>query len=192
MVYVISNGELFIRRLGGEFEAVSSYEKANKFLDKAKAENFFKMVPRVYRNIGYVIKEIEGQQLQNNINLEDYFKPDCMDNIMEDIINIQTFFRRIVKQKEYAEQQLLYAEKEILDILHAAEFYNLNASKGYSLYKSLHEARVKRRKYKDQITIIDSIICGGINDIVNGDITKKIKALDERKYRPRILDELFK
>ena len=44
------------------------------------------------------------------------------------------------------------------DIEHAAEFYNLDASHGYQRYKMLHNARVRRRKYKNAITRIDYIL----------------------------------
>ena len=50
------------------------------------------------------------------------------------------------------------AELEIEDIEHAAEFYNLDASHGYQLYKLLHDARVRRRKCKNAIAWIDFIL----------------------------------
>ena len=114
-----------------------------------------------------------------------------MENIEEKIFEIQNFFRSICRQKEVAEQKITEAEKEIFDIEHAAEFYLMNASQGYNLYKMLHEARIKRRKYKDQLQNIEYIISGGMDGLIIGSTHKRICGMDERQYKPRILDSLF-
>lgn len=124
-------------------------------------------------------------------DLKEYEDENCMDNIEDKILEIQNFLRSICRQKEVAEQKIVEAEKEIFDIEHAAEFYLMNASQGYNLYKMLHEARIKRRKYKDQLQNIEYIISGGMDGLIIGSTHKRICGMDERQYKPRILDSLF-
>lgn len=83
------------------------------------------------------------------------------------------------------------AELEIEDIEHAAEFYNLDASHGYQLYKLLHDARVRRRKCKNAIAWIDFILEQRPERFVENDPSARIAGTRSRDYAPRALPELF-
>lgn len=83
------------------------------------------------------------------------------------------------------------AELEIEDIEHAAEFYNLDASHGYQLYKLLHDARVRRRKCKNAIAWIDFILEQRPERFVENDPSARIVGTRSRDYAPRALPALF-
>ena len=83
------------------------------------------------------------------------------------------------------------AELEIEDIEHAAEFYNLDVSHGYQLYKLLHDARVRRRKCKNAIAWIDFILEQRPERFVENDPSARIVGTRSRDYAPRALPELF-
>lgn len=191
-MFVITNGSGFVCITHDKIKIAKDKISATTFVDKEKAVNFLKNMSRSYKNIGYKVEELYDVEQKQNFDIDDYFNPEVMDCIKEKIKGIQTFFRNIEKQKEFAEIQLDLSEKKILDIQHAAEFYNLNASQGYSLYKMLHDERIKRRKYKDQLLIISFITEGGLNSIFDGTVLKRIEGMDGRAYKPRIIDELFK
>ena len=74
---------------------------------------------------------------------------------------------------------------------HAAEFYNLDASHGYQLYKLLHDARVRRRKCKNAIAWIDFILEQRPERFVENDPSARIVGTRSRDYAPRALPELF-
>lgn len=191
-MYVITNHKIYISQGPNNTATTPAIEKAAIYTTKEKAENAFKNLPKTFRNIGFVVKELEPEE--NNIvqwNYDEYIDEHCLDDIEDKVSSLQYFLRHVYAQKIVAEQQLQEVEKEILDIEHAAEFYNLNAASGYKIYKMLHEARLKRRKYKDQLMIIEIIMDGNIGDISNGITAKRIKGLNNRKYRPRVLEELF-
>ena len=80
---------------------------------------------------------------------------------------------------------------EIVDIEHAAEFYNLNASQGYKLYRLLHDSRVKRRGVKDELQKINFALGSSIGNLDLENLERSILGLDNRKYTPRINKELF-
>ena len=85
-------------------------------------------------------------------------------------------------------------DKEICDIMHYVEFYNLDAAKGYKAYKMLKECRQHRRLIKDErekvATVIEAL--GDFELIENmKKCLKQFRGLENLKYEPRILHELF-
>ena len=78
-----------------------------------------------------------------------------------------------------------------VDIEHAAEFYNLNASQGYKLYKLLHDSRIKRRELKDELEKINLSLGTSIRSANMENLERSIIGLEHRQYTPRINKELF-
>lgn len=99
--------------------------------------------------------------------------------------------RRIQCQRETLVTGQRKAELEIEDIEHAAEFYNLDASHGYQLYKLLHDARVRRRKCKNAIAWIDYILEQALDRFIENDPSPRIAGTRSRDYAPRALPALF-
>ena len=82
-------------------------------------------------------------------------------------------------------------DKELCDILHYIEFCNLNAAQGYKAYKMVKERRILRRKIKDEISILDSILGQKVSQTAKNAIQKTAENMDKRTYEPRVLKELF-
>ena len=83
-------------------------------------------------------------------------------------------------------------DKEILDLEHYIEFGNFNASKGFKAYKMLQERFIKRREIKNSIQKCNIIWNGNVRDFANDKaIGKQVKNMDNKKYKARILKELF-
>lgn len=162
-----------------------------KFKERNKADNFLLNLPKYLQNRGYYVIDAECDTTAPDYVDDTYFDVNCCDDIIADVEKIQTLMRKLSRYKIYASQQHSLVEKEIMDIEHASEFYNLSPLKGYKLYQMLHNARKQRRKYKDNLQIIDYIMSADFTDYVNGNPVDKIKALEIRQYEPRVLTELF-
>ena len=82
-------------------------------------------------------------------------------------------------------------DKKVCDIMHCAEFYELDACKGYKLYRILHETRIERRKVKNELEGIFGILRSvSVKNIESA--TKSFEnAYRDKKYAPRVVDELF-
>lgn len=102
-----------------------------------------------------------------------------------------TFTKELEERKLYLDEQLSKIDLEIVDIEHAAEFYNLNACQGYKLYKLLHDRRVKRREIKDELQKISLILGTSIKSSNIDNLERSILGLNNRIYTPRINKELF-
>ena len=111
-----------------------------------------------------------------------------VDEMME---SLEEDFDLLVKRKKVLELELLEIEREITDIYHAMEFYNLDAVKGYKIYKMMQERLVRRRQNKDETLKIDYILSGGIKGLTNKQTRKHFESLENRQYQPRALKELF-
>lgn len=89
-------------------------------------------------------------------------------------------------RKNKLQKEMSEVDMEIVDLKHYAEFYNLNAYDGYKMYKMLHDTTQRRRKIKNEIAEIDSFR----NYLKN---TKSFHDVlhAEKKYKPRVLKDLF-
>lgn len=77
--------------------------------------------------------------------------------------------------------QLKNVDLELIDLQHYMEFRDLNACEGYKAYKMMHDTRLRRRKIKDKIALVDSM---------KKAILEKEDSLEHRVYAPRILTDI--
>lgn len=96
-----------------------------------------------------------------------------------------------VHRKDKLVDQLSTVDKEICDILHYIEFCNLNAAQGYKAYKMIKERRIRRRSIKNELQVLDIILGKKISETATDEIEKVISGMDNRKYEPRVMRELF-
>lgn len=188
-LYLITNGRNYLGIDNKQqLTTVSTREKAKRFT-KEKAENVLQNLPKTMKNIGYFITPDEESNSIIEIALSE------MENGIYDILTkvqeFESYVQDIGKRRDILTYELSKVDAEIEDILHAAEFYNLNACEGYKLYKMLKERRIKRRQLKDYIEVVGYVECSTGKDFANGLGSKSILGTTTRKYQPRVLNELF-
>lgn len=112
-------------------------------------------------------------------------------DLKDELKEMELKFKQLNKRKEYLSAKNSELDKKIEDIMHCAEFYELDACKGYKLYKILHETRLERRKVKDEVDMLIEVL----SKLSITNIKQSLNAIDnmsrERKYTPRVVDELF-
>lgn len=183
MTYIITNGELFLKRdENNQWITTTIRHEATTCHDIEKAENILVHMPKKYRTYKMSVKKL-GNSSSKNANEEI--------DVREKLRDMQDFILYTEARKEYLIKLLSQEDMKIVDIEHAAEFYKLNASQGYKLYKMLREARMNRRKYKDELEEIESLRKFGFNMLRTDEMIDEIKKLDNRRYNPRVLEELF-
>lgn len=74
------------------------------------------------------------------------------------------------------------------------EFHKFSAGRnGYKLCKKLQEICDRRREAKNKMQIINTIENQSCASVLSGSATKRIeKIVPDKKYTPRVFDELFK
>lgn len=184
-----SNGNKFLCWYGGIHE-VNDASKATKFKTIESCKNACNLLPQQYKDAGYepttddiVANEDEAVKVDDD--------DAAFDGLVDKVKELEKLVARIKRQGNIASLKLSRCDKQIEDVLHAIEFQQLNVVKGYNAYKRLHELRIIRRKYKDQIFIANSILGGVTKHVQEGTLSKQIAGLDGRKYRVRYEHDLF-
>ena len=161
-------------------------------------DNYDDSVKLIYRRANSILKNLDRDILEaHNWKIISTFeaKEDLfcvMDFDVEKFMDsLDADFSLLIKRKKVLDLEYLKIEREITDIYHAMEFYNLDAAKGYNMYRMMHEILIRRRKIKDESLMIDYILTGGIKGLENNTTKQRIEKLNNRHYEPRVLKELF-
>lgn len=100
-------------------------------------------------------------------------------------------YKELTQYGEELRGQLSAVDLEICDIHHYMEFFALDVAKGYKAYRMLKERLERRRHIKDEMAKVNCFLAGSSGDFSSGKVGRQIKGLDNCKYTPRILNELF-
>ena len=186
MNYVITNGTLYIGSKGG----ACKQNEAKIFTTKKAADNFFKSsLSKPLRNLNFKVEESELELPSANINTQ-YFEVD-INALQTDINNLSAKLNVLKGNKDWLLDMESEVDKEISDIMHFIEFYNFSASDGYKLCKALKDLRLRRRKIKNELELINIVNTQSLSNVASGQTNKAIDNLNDKKYTPRVLQELF-
>lgn len=190
MACVLTDGVRFIGKNASNKDViVNSVDDACMYSSDVKATNALNSLPKklkIYKfRVAFVIKENQTKKVAPE---DDGLSFD----IMEKIHSLRVDVEELGNRRLILINKIHNLDLEIVDIEHAAEFYDLNAAQGYKLYRLLHDARCKRRKYKDELEKINYLLNTPLtaDNLLN--VEKSIIGVDSKKYAPRALSELFK
>lgn len=189
LLFIITNGSGYIYYDKNQKMATTNKRELAKRFTKEKAENFMKNLAGTMKNLGYRMEPDDetNQVIEQVISDTD----ESIAEILAQVRNFESYMQDISKRRDTLTYELSKVDAEIEDILHAAEFYNLNACEGYKLYKMLRDARIKRRKLKDYIEVVGYVERATGKDFANNVGSKSILGKGTREYTPRVLSELF-
>lgn len=191
-MYVLYNNKYYLMQNAiKQFIPTTELNEAFQFFDKTKADNALANLPKQMRNLGYFViqisntdKPVDFDQL-TDIELVNY------DSALAQISSFCDLHDQLVARAPWIDHKLTEVENKIQDVLHAIEFNSYNARDGYKIYKLLHDLRLERRKYKDEI-FIRELIDDNIHDADWGKFRSRVKDVKDRQYHVRNLEELFK
>lgn len=189
LLFIITNGSGYIYYDKNQKMTTTNKRELAKRFTKEKAENFMKNLAGTMKNLGYRMEPDDetNQVIEQVISDTD----ESIAEILAQVRNFESYMQDIGKKRDTLIYELSKVDAEIEDILHAAEFYNLNACEGYKLYKMLRSARIKRRKLKDYIEVVGYVERATGKDFANNIGSKSILGKESREYKPRVLKELF-
>lgn len=202
-MYVVTNGEYYIAQVSTGLKPVKTTNDAIQFDNINKANNFMSCMPKTFKNLGYHTEEIVIRKTEipkvPEISHKKILAPDNnainnseIQEIKNKVSDFEKFLETLKTQKQECSHKLEICDKKLLDIMHKAEFYNLNAADGYEIYRQLRDVRRERRAAKDKIIAIDAVFEENKFDgILNQKTINRIAGLENRKYAVRELDEIF-
>ena len=189
MPWIISNGKNYVEITPLNQMITTSYiDQAHAFTNKKTAEKYCSLLPKSMKNLKYKVIFISNPDPINADLQPELLNPEFY---LQHLREFREFIRTLHSQRDVLAMAQRRAELEIEDIEHAAEFYNLDASHGYQLYKLLHDSRVRRRKCKNAIEWIDYILEQDPDRFIENDPSPRIVGTRSRDYAPRALPDLF-
>lgn len=184
MFVIKGKDNTYINNMKG-IKIVHSLSEASKWNTKEKACNV--LVNSCMNSI--VIKHglavVEECEIQKEVKTEKRYVNNFgkVGDAIELILNLEGY-------KNTLTEKIVKVDKEICDLLHAAEFKRFNAYQGYEFYRKVRDARIRRREIKDELKEIEIFIDSV--DKRNLDLLKRrINGLQNRKYKPRVLEKIF-
>ena len=191
-MYVLYNNKYYLmHNTIGQFIPTTELNEAFQFFDKTKAENALANLPKQTRNLGYFVIQISNTDKPvdfdqfTDIELVNY------DSALAQIGSFCDLHDQLVARAPWIDHKLIEVDNKIQDVLHAIEFNSYNARDGYKIYKLLHDLRLERRKYKDEI-FIRELIDDNIHNVDWGKFKSRVKDVKDRRYHVREMEELFK
>lgn len=191
-MYVLYNNKYYLMQNAiKQFVPTTELNEAFQFIDKIKAENALANLPKQTRNLGYFVIQISNTDKPvdfdqfTDIELVNY------DSALAQISSFCDLHDQLVARAPWIDHKLTEVDNKIQDVLHAIEFNSYNARDGYKIYKLLHDLRIERRKYKDEI-FIRELIDDNIHGTDWGKFKSQVKDAKDRQYHVREMEELFK
>lgn len=191
MEYLITNGTYYVGGdKNGSRTLTTNINNACVYSTKVKAENELENAVRSKNGWSLAVNDEWFIKSKKDIEIA---KPIELDfDFHKEIIELQDKVGQLEQRKEYLKYLISKYDREISDIQHCAEFYNLNASQGYKLYKMLHNVTNKRREVKNEFNSICMILSSKITSAEIDNINKSIYGIyNNRQYSNRVFDDLF-
>lgn len=195
--YVITDGTRYIfKNHNDRYVPISNVTLADIFTKKQAEGIFNNSLPKALRKIFYIQKIVDN----SNSNIETLVSVkenettetlDCTKKWLDKVSSLNGLVTEIATRKEELLFELSNFDKELSDIEHYIEFSTLNAAQGYNAYKMIKERRIKRREIKKELDVLNIILNSKIGDEALCVINQRVAGLNNRKYTPRVLTELF-
>lgn len=197
--YVITDGKDFIyRNFKNQFVAARGEAMADIYSKKQAELIFNNSLPKIYRKSFHIekideppknVKQITKEDIQENS--QKVMTDENIKKWLDRISNLNGLADDATKRKETLRKDLSNIDKEITDSHHYIEFANFNAAEGYSAASRLKAQLKRRRAIKNELEVLSIILDKKISDAITDEVMKKVEKMDNREYKPRILNELF-
>lgn len=184
----------YITNIDNRYTVTGNIKKATVFKTKIKANNVKNSLPKFIRRDPYYIKELSSEDEDALISDEDYVVTGHTDRNDESVNRIKEMLQEITSREydvlsneEKYRARLSEIDKELVDIDHWIELYPVSAYDGYRMTKMRKDRLLERREIKDSLAEISII-----KSIKGGETLKNLNGIEEKKYKPRVLTDLFR
>ena len=208
MSYVLTNGHTYItKKPSGKFTLTYDINTASQYETELKALNVTKCLPHAYRKQNYYPKEFKEStppgmkeapvvvNPENPKRIEPVSYPhDESDQLVQFKRNLRIIDETLGSLKttySTAYENLTYSGDSIEDLLHAIELQPANAVRRCYLENELKKARVLRRESKDIMHLVELVTKFELSDWGSGKLTEELDTMNNRKYTPKVREDLF-
>ena len=180
--YVITdnNGKYLGKDKNDRFTIVTNCERCASWETKEKAYNVKNScLSTRFKQMGFDVAEITIEDIKK---VQEEMPELSLADILEDASHVGSFLTDANDKRKWLYHELSTVDREIGDVYHWIEFHRFNAYQGYKLSALLKTKLEHRRAIKDSIELLDIAV----------GLQSKVDIMNNRKYNPRELDELFR
>lgn len=203
IVFMISDGKgAYLRRdANGYYSAVRNKALGTVWDSREKANNILHNCVNKNLRYRYNVVEIDDKPAQSEVKnsiIPPKPKPQPTIQLDGSVAELKRKIEQIsdiICGTEARKNELTIAlsniDKELTDLDHSLELNNMNAYQGYLYAKIRKRCLEKRRKIKDELAVLVWLGDCKVTEVTLHDIVENIQGLDNRKYQPRVLMDLF-
>ena len=196
--YVITDGSRWIMKdRKGKYVPTSCHSLADVWSKDAAEKVYNNSLAKGLKTIFYLdkidtpakgIKQLTKKEIDKNApKLSD---SESIKQLIDKASSLSKFVEDTRNRETELNSKLSEADRRISVIKHYIEFSNVNVVQGYKVETELKAALIERRKVKNELVVVRYITSRISNDIMPG-LEDLIHRMDNRKYNPKELDELF-
>lgn len=192
-----------MKRKGGRICATGDVNLALQFESKGLAICEINKLPAGYKNGHYTPKSMDEDTIAGKspniaapadkpntyaFQMED---SEWLTKLKKDLVITDRTMCNLNEMYSKVYGDLTAAGDEIDDLEHAIEFKTVNAAQGYQLMAELKRARRRRREAKDAKFLLEIIMNEEDKGWADGRLETAIEQLGNRKFTPKIRNDLF-
>lgn len=200
MDYVIanSNKKVYIRLDKNGTPETCTKQMAQKF-ENSKARNILDHLPKTMKRFHFKViplpdkisaEEDKGEEKEEIIISTCYTVPNTVTNWIERVKNCNDLAKDASVRKNELLQMLTNADRDLSNCLHKIELTKWkNGCDGYKEYKLVKNVLEKRRKIKDELIVVQSILESNLESMAANKVEKVVKRLSNRIFEIREVED---
>lgn len=193
--YVITNpNKTVYLRLNKNGSPETCVKQVAQRFENSKARNILDNLPKTMKKFHFKVQPIPDEIVHRNeerkkdeIIISTYYTvPDSVTQWVDRVKNCNDLAKDAAKRKEELVQALSNADKDLSNCLHKIELTKWkNGCDGYKEYKSVKIILEKRRKIKDELSVVQSILTANLESMATNRIEKVVDGLSNRFFNVR-------
>lgn len=198
MDYVIKNHKNVYIRLNKNGLPVTCAEHEKTLFEQSKARNVFDSLPKTLKRLKFrviAIPDIQPKQILDNsfekkVIEGDYRVSDQIKQWIEKFGICDDILKEAQRRKVELSKALSEIDKEFINIIHEIEFEGkIDLYGGWQERNKIKENREKRRRIKDEMLVISSVLKMDFRNLDRSTIDKVVTGLTKRKFTYRVVEE---
>lgn len=201
MNYIIRNNKGVYIRLNNNGKAVTCSKDKKTIFEHSKAKNIVDNLQSTLKRLNFKVEPLPEIISKNGLDESiasrtiELVNENCeiSDEILQWVEKFKTcdsIITEAKKRKKELQKQLSYVDKQFCDLVHEIEFEGkIDLYGGWLERNKIKENREKRRKIKDELSIISAVIRKDIKNLNIGLLNTLMSNLINRKYIYRIIEE---
>ena len=198
MDYVIKNHKNVYIKLNDVGQPITCVEGVKGIFEHSKAKNILDNLPKTLKRLNFTVEplaeiapiQVIEKQEEIVLEKENYILSEEVARWLDKFGVCDEIISEAKVRKEELLLNLSNTDKELSNQLHKIELEgSKNAYQGFLQYKYLKEIMETRRKIKDELMIITSVLKMDFRKFSSDSVRKAIEGLANRKFTLRVMDD---